>query len=495
MRRRRFLTGLGMGAAVAAGTLAAARGARGAWGSWPGHAAPGILPVDRRAHGILELFLFGGMSAWDTFYCVPRHGEGEGRFFHALDPGPGAEACGLAGDLTRPFAVDATGNEVHLGPWTHPLWARPDLLARMRVVVNRHEQLPHETALPLALCGHALGNPRMAGTAAAVQRYFQDRETRVLPHAAVIHPGSRFPGLNLQAATAVGLHPAAARGLDLPTDAIGALLGRLDRPATSGRHGLHDAVVSHYTKAYEGRLVAATDGAPVTAPGFRDFQAADRARQSASTLAELVPPEALGLRGVTQCGVSAISQPHTSATLARTMLTRPEDPLRYALWIDAGLRATVDGGHDTHEHHVAQASVNYAHALQELADAIALPGDDDPTKIDLDRTLVVVHSEFGRAPVPQDERGGLNHWPHAGVTVLMGGPVAPEAQGVYGVVDEATGYALDYATPAEIRIAMLLALGVYPFGSDAFAVADVRGASTELGAVRRVTGEILGVPN
>ena len=39
-------------------------------------------------------------------------------------------------------------------------------------------------------------------------------------------------------------------------------------------------------------------------------------------------------------------------------------------------------------------------------------GEANPSKIDLDKTMIVLNQEFGRTPGAQDGRFGRNHWPY-----------------------------------------------------------------------------------
>jgi hypothetical protein len=58
---------------------------------------------------------------------------------------------------------------------------------------------------------------------------------------------------------------------------------------------------------------------------------------------------------------------------------------------------------------------------------------------------------------------------------------------------DASARAVVAATPAQTRIAALLALGIWPFAPAAFNVADVPGAATEEQAALSVLSEQLGV--
>lgn len=489
IRRRHLLAGA---AGLALG-LPAVRRARAAWGTWPEEHIDLALPPGRTATRVLELYAYGGLCPWDTFYCVPTWGAADQRYLYAF--GEAAlqarlQDCGLPGALARPFAADAAGALVHLGPWAAPLWDRPDLLARMRVVVLRHDQFPHSTAVPLGLTGARLGRPELAGTGAAVERHFRERDGLVAPRAAVVHPGSLSRLDNVQSALAVGLHPSAARPLELALDRAGQLLQLLARPATADRREAHDAVVAALAERMTSRLTDRT-GAPLRAPELVTWQAVDAARQAAPELADLFPPSVFALGNGEACGEQSLSTPALGLRVARHLLTRP-DPLRYALWVDAGLRPTLDGGHDTHRDHLRWAAVNYTHTLRQLADAINLPGEADPTRLDVDDTLVAITSEFGRTPRREDDREGLGHWPAGYVAVLIGGPI--DAPAVAGAIDPATGAASEWATPAELRMALLVALGVYPLDTGGFSFTDVPGAADARAALTRLRTYLLGVP-
>lgn len=489
--RRSFV--LGAAAATATAGLVRPRSARAQWGAWPTEIASLRLPPERRASRVLELFCYGGLCPWDTFYCVPQWGEGQGRFLHAFDIAAPFEACGGTGPLTRPFALDGAGRSVHLGPWTHPLWSRPDLLARMRVLVTRHDQLPHETAIPLALTGARLGSPQLAGTGSAVQRHFGDASDRVAPHAYVIHPGGEFSGENLGASTATGRHPVAARPWDLAIDQGPVLANLLERPAVADHREAHDALLQHYAGRYEQRLHGAVSGQRARSGEFDAWQATLAAQQRSPQMASVVGADLFGLPLANECGESFVSVPSTSARAAARLLGG-EEAARYALWIDGGLSPSPDGGHDSHRNHLEHASLNYTHTLRALAERINAPGEADADKLDLDDTLVVITTEFGRTPHRQDDDGGLNHWPHGYVSVMLGGPIDEAAAGVVGSIDAETATATEFITPAELRAGILDALGIFPFDAAAFGLGDLPGApaddATAITALRR---SVLGV--
>ncbi len=465
------------------------------WGAWPSHLQGLRLPAERRASRVLELFFYGGLCPWDSFYCVPSWGQGQQTFLHAFDVDARFGECGGSGATTRPFGVDGAGTEVHLGPWTHPLWSRPDLLARMRVVAMRHDQLPHETAIPLALTGSRLGSPALAGTGSAVQRHFAEgqAEPRVAPHAYVIHPGGEFVGENLAASTATGQHPVAARPWDIAIDKGPVLSELLERPATAGYRDAHDALLALYTDRYAKGLVGQHTGRIARSPGLDAWRAAQVAQGRATEVAPLLGPSLFGLPLASECGRNDVSVPMTTARAASQLLTG-EQAARYVLWIDGGMTPSVDGGHDTHREHLSRASLNYAHSLRALAERINAPGESDPDKLDLQDTLVAITTEFGRSPHRQPDRDGLNHWPHGYVTVLLGGPVDVEGAGISGVIEPGSAIATDAVSPADLRASLLDAMGIYPFDSAGFGLGDLSGSpATDDAALQSLRGRVLGV--
>ena len=71
-------------------------------------------------------------------------------------------------------------------------------------------------------------------------------------------------------------------------------------------------------------------------------------------------------------------------------------------------------------------------------------------------------------------------------------PIKDGMSGVVGAIGP-DGRATEHASPAENRMAALLALGIWPFSPEAFAVSDVRDAGSEEGAALSVLERLLGV--
>jgi hypothetical protein len=121
--------------------------------------------------------------------------------------------------------------------------------------------------------------------------------------------------------------------------------------------------------------------------------------------------------------------------------------------------------------------MNFDNMLQSLLAIINGPGETDPTKLSLDDTLIILNTEFGRTPYGQNGTG-RNHHPYGYVTAFIGGPITEAEHGIYGAIRN-SGDAGTYTAPGENGAAALLALGIWPFSPEAFAVSDFSDASNE----------------
>ena len=129
---------------------------------------------------------------------------------------------------------------------------------------------------------------------------------------------------------------------------------------------------------------------------------------------------------------------------------------------------------------------------RQLVSIINEPGESDPAKLDLDQHMVLLTTEMGRTPTIQPySDGGLNHWPYGFIVALIGGPIRQGQSGIVGSIGE-DAMASEYVTPAELRAALLLAQGIYPFSREAFDPSDVRGEYDAIEATRFLMSHVLG---
>src|SRR6185503_11542488 len=92
--------------------------------------------------------------------------------------------------------------------------------------------------------------------------------------------------------------------------------------------------------------------------------------------------------------------------LAAHLLNHPTARARYVCVMDGGLTPAKDaGGYDTHELNCPTQARNLSHTLAALMEIVRMPGEDAPDKLDLDKTMIVISTEFGRTPEVQGEDG------------------------------------------------------------------------------------------
>lgn len=514
------VTGAAAGAGVF-GILKHPRSANAAWGTWPADREDLMIPADLRPQSVLELCFHGGITPWETFYSVPSWGQGNNTFMHLFEDEPVLNPINFYENVcqyadvpyTTPFANDAAGLEVSLGPWLRPLKQRPDIVARMRVLVQSHTVLAHEGANPISFTGDFVGNPRMAGIGAPIQRFFNEQPgmSRAVPYAFVLYPGGAgFSGFNVGSASAIGFHPGSARPLNVTVSQTSQLATLLSRPGLAQSNPeAFDAAVSYYAQAYENRFRPGGVGKVTRSLERGNYGFANFARQNANELIEVLSPDLFAEiqgqtcpAGAAQIATQNLDMPAMMANVARSLLTRPTNRARYVNWIDTGLFPRPEIGYDVHNEHVLYTSRSVPHTLEQLVSIIRDPNNPTPQDdqlIDLDQTLVVINMEFGRTPYRQvPGSSGTNHWPFGYVNVMIGGPIRndPRSPGasIYGNITEASGgYADSYLTAVENRIMVLTALGIYPFSSQSYAVADVRFSADEIEAVTRVRDELWGI--
>ena len=373
MKRRSFIkSAASVSAAAGAGVFSILKYPRGAhaagWGAWPMDdkaKAAAFLPTELQPEGVLELHVNGGMSCFDTFYTIPEFGQDDYRFMWIFDENaPAAEGRPIIDTLQGRWAscqtgydsmvrslevTDGGGNEIHMGPWTWPFWSRPDVMARMRIVVTSHDVVAHEGANPESFTGLGLGNPRMAGLGTAIQRYFTENEDakggggiRPAPYSYVLYPAGYAP-FNAVAASAVGAHPGSARPLVVSVEPDSELTNLLARTATTDTESF-DAAVAYYRAQYSARLRSYGHSSVARSAERENYDFSAYARENAPVLTDILSPDLFNtiVPPATACQTNtgaADDMPAMQARLASSLLTRQENSARYVLWIDASTTA------------------------------------------------------------------------------------------------------------------------------------------------------------
>ena len=525
MHRRDFLRSIaGASAAVAfgAGRRARANCHGSTWGEiacnavWPAGAGP--------ANKLLDIHIAGGMAPWESFYYRPDGGRTRG--FDAevdallfsddcpFDPNdPAFTSAAVQQDLQDlslsslnayadpAFRIGGPASApVHLGPFALPLRLHSAIWNRLRIVVLSHDLSPHEAGIPLAITGKRFGQANFCGLGAPISRATRESTGggHALPYAySMISPfAATFPAFG--ALGAEGGHGGANKPLVLrPGPGFEQFVSRLQRRNVSP--SAKDAALAWYRQQYAGWLTG-TEGLTRSA-AFSDYMAATDGLQAHAALADLFDPNAgspspiadsLACTSDTTSFFNGMGITATSLELARYLLTRTEDQsCRYVGMVDEGLEYTgsIMDCYDTHRHGsvgtVVRTSRNIWNLLTALTSIVNDEGEDDPSKINLDETMIVLSTEFGRTPFkslfddPNPSSDGRDHWTEGYAIALIGGPI--QSRDVVGELTDTlesinpltTGLAVSDLSPTDVRAACLVGLGINPFEGELYQVGQI----------------------
>ncbi|MEZ4237020.1 MAG: DUF1501 domain-containing protein [Myxococcota bacterium] len=259
-----------------------------------------------------------------------------------------------------------------------------------------------------------------------------------------------------------------------------AVVQRLAAPRDTAREALRTL----YLGQYQAAATWAATGAP--ALQWRRWPPRGRARGR--------PPRPCRRRGALGAlGASSMEVPRDNGT--RRALRAAVELLGQGLTsqctvVDGGVLGDRSDGslYDMHaasaEEHARWVTANTLNVARTLAEEV------DAGRLDLDATLVVLTTEFGRS---FDGPGGSNHATRGYATALLGGPIAAGRGGLVGrldfdTTDDAQTYEVTdpcfagggitggrepHTTATDLRAGTLLAAGLHPVQPDVFLADDV----------------------
>ncbi len=517
--RRRFLATGGAGVALGAlgiGVLNRTAWADhhcepGSWGSISGSVG-GWTCDTHEGYKILEIFLRGGASQWESFWLpggasptLTDYGLGDLPLssmnwgLHTADFPCQPPDVPTAYDNSALFEAQSGGGNIYWGAPTRPLHQRSDIFSRCRMVTQYHEFPPHEAAVPYVLSGLTLGNPRRAGTGAAIQRRARVVDpSQQLPVSFVLH---RSDGFGASAAAETGTHPGFARPVVIRVQDNDAFVNNLARNGISAES---DELLLALRHEQRDRLRFRGGGSPVRSDGFESYWVAAELLEQAPAMQALFPGGMLVRdTAVAVCpelpGGNPLSAPGIKTMLQAAASLLTSGPARHVCVIDTGIAGTYDSHGSGEQRHLLHTSANIYNVMHHLADIIQHPTANPDGVLDLDTTMVVLSTEFNRTPTI-NANNGRDHWTVGGMTLLCGGPLT-EAGGrsILGAID-ADGYTTGpYRYSAtDIKAMMLLVAGVDPFADGNFRFGDFSdavktGIGTEDAIRDRLKGVLLGL--
>jgi hypothetical protein len=267
-------------------------------------------------------------------------------------------------------------------------------------------------------------------------------------------------------------------------------LGRMQKNARMDVN----AVAEVYAEAHARRLYWPGSTKAVRSPVLSSYDASAQQLVGLGQLSEVLTGDDFAMSPGAVCA-SPFTADRTGVALrlAARLLRHPGSVARHVVVGDSafGEDVVMPDGYDFHVDYVKKAAVKLPYLWQRLIEIINEPGEGDPNKLDLDDTLIVINTEFGRAPDTQQVTG-RNHYPYAYVTLMFGGPIGPDQQGIVGAID-ASASPVNALRPAATRAAILCALGIYPFQPETFASSDISDSATEMEAALKLKEEVLGV--
>jgi hypothetical protein len=521
LTRRQFLQTVAAGTAVTTAGLALPGIARAStvWGDVP--AGVWATPPDIT---MLEVHLLGGMAPFESFYFRPGAGlqtrgfdtEISGLSWNAACPGT------PAGLVSQALASDSNAKPVQLGPFAKPFWP-PHISSRMRVLVLQHDLMPHEAAIPFVMTGMRLGRPTQASLGSAIQHRYRalDQDAgnpqRIAPYAYGLLPQSA--GLNnllFSMMGALGAHIGSAKPLVLRIGPqLPAFLNELGRP---GMTAPADNLLDQLRGQYRDWLRYQGSSAPqdlARSKAFRDYDGAVANLFDAPSLVTLLSGVPSTINNDPSCA-SETGTFDTDANPTRTaleaavfLLTQPaaQRP-RYVHVVDSGIHPRGGLPYDVHSAgNATDTGSNLWNTLSTLARLIkdpANPTPQDASKLDLDKTMIVINTDFGRTPFKSINNMvtpgslGRDHWPDAFCSVILGGPIT--TTGVVGSISDAanTGAVADVPfSPMDMRAALLLAMNINPFENENYPLGQLSavfaGAVDHTAAMVALRTTILGV--
>lgn len=481
--------------------------ALGAWGALPTDIwAPGFT-----GYKVLELHCFGGMAPFESFYYRDVAGSRTRGFdteVGTLDWNPACANTPSSLEIHE-FSTDSNGKPVHLGPFAKPLWNNQNVRRRMRVVVQRHDLLPHEAAIPYVATGSRLGRPNQAPPGAAIQhrRAELDLEAasgRVLPHSYALLPETNATGGSLftliqQVQSLVGAHPGSSKPLVLKIgETFGDFITQLNRANLDTSKDSVNALIDQFRALYRDKLRWQPENFVTRSTAFSDYDAAAARLMSADTLESLLSGSPQTINPQAFCASegalpfdTADNGTRAALEFAAFLLTRPSNEAASSVFVlDTGI-ARTGLPYDVHfALNARDTGTNLWNLLDSLVSVIRDPNNptaEDANKIDLNDTLVVINTDFGRTPfkssgnMPSPASNGRDHYPECYTKVLIGGPIPLEAGD--GVANRVVGSITDGSdetvmsdvpfSATDTKAAMLMAAGVNPFASENFALGSL----------------------
>ena len=462
--RRGFLKGL-----AATGTIAGLTVPRAA------QATLTSAEINCEDYKILEIFLQTGVSHRDSLWI-----EDPNVCTWEQAPTTASIDASLVGVGNTLVATAVGGQDIYMGPCIDPINGT-DLLDRMRVVTLQHTLTPHGPATAYGLTGINLGRPAFAGLGARVEAM----------HGNGVDPVSYVIDANNNIAAYVG-YALATGQLGIINQPFLIPFGNMSFVSNLNRSSFAntETLFDYYRDLYDERLTHSGPGR-VRSAHFDIYSSSVTKMQNSSSVQTLLSSFTFG---------------GADSSYEDNRMTRAV-PLAVHL-LNNGARhicLLARRGYQTFDTHTTATYAEHATFVNGNLWGLFKALNDELANIDLDNTLIVIHTEFGRGG-PESDGDGTYHWPYGYPALLIGGPVDTASPTIAGDITYGTSVqgnatvgftgATQSWNPADLMAGLTLAAGIDPFQPDLFQVADTTldpALYTESQVVEKLKTELFGV--
>lgn len=388
--------------------------------------------MPNNTYNVLEVFLSGALAHRGTLWLR------ENELNPILSENVPVLPDPLVGAQRVEFLDNYGGESIFLGRGFHPL---APFLDRTRLVAMNGGIGVHEIGWAEGFTGEGIGRPQAKSIGARIAAAHLGQNP-ALPQSWFLD-GVRAQLLT-QAATAAGGLPSQARPVVLPVGTPN-LLQHLERSATTHT----DPLVDLYRDRYSARLTHPGEVAPLRSADFEAYSnGLDRMHAWSDLHGAL---DGLYVETAVAPNLYASNPVTKSVELAARLIGLAG--VRHVSTVLSG--SILPGTLDTHGGFEANAVGHIKHhnaVMWGICNALRTAIDDGI--LDLDTTVVVLHSEFGRY---DDGVNGSEHWTDGYLSMLLGGPTVPGLAGDF-TVDSQGGQANGY-TRSEFADAIALVGG------------------------------------
>lgn len=262
--------------------------------------------------------------------------------------------------------------------------------------------------MPLALTNYQQNTGQLTSHGAHHERFERDRTTKLhtIPYNYVIYQTNitNTTDHNTNVTSTIKLHNANYRPLNIQMTPKNVLTNQLNQNHLNNTTKTYDKLVTHYLTQYQNTLRNKNNKPIIHTPIITEFETAHQNLLNTPELQTLLPKNLLQSKEITLCAQPKIHQNETQTSLNLTthLLNHPNQPTKHITLMKTNIIPnTTNLNYDTHISHVEQSSTNIIHFFKQFTKHITQPNKKNLTKIDLNKTIIILNTEFNQSPSPK----------------------------------------------------------------------------------------------